>query len=60
MQQILLKSVFEPLLLRMGSMAAGTLVGLGMAAQHGPSVQVSVTAVGLLALELIMRKLVRK
>ena len=60
MYQTFLKSVLEPLFLRIGSIAAGGLIGLGMASQHGPSIQAAVTAVGLLVVELLARKLVRK
>lgn len=60
MKKTLINSVVEPLLLRVGSMIAGALVGVGLAAEHGPTVQTAVVAVGLLAIELVTRKVVRK
>lgn len=56
----LFRSVFEPLLFRLGSLTAGALVGVGLAAQHGPAVETVVTALGLLAAELVARKWVRR
>jgi hypothetical protein len=56
----LIKNLAEPLLLRMGSMLSGALIGVGMASEHGPTIQTAVTVVGLVGLELIARKVVRK
>ena len=60
MMEKLVQNILEPILLRLGSMLAGALVGLGLATQHGPSVQSLVVALGLLAAELVLRQLRRR
>lgn len=52
----LLKELVEPILTRAGTALAGVLVGVGMAAQHAPTVTQSVVVVGLVLFDLATRQ----
>lgn len=52
----MLRQVFEPMLTRIGTMTAGALVGVGMAANHAPTVAQAIVVVGLVAFDLAMRQ----
>ena len=49
----------EPILSRIGTALAGTLVGVGLAAEQGPSVQSLTVALGLLGVDLVSRRFLK-
>ena len=55
-----LRELIEPLLTRVGSLLAGALVGAGLAAQHGPTVQQAFVIVGLFVVDLLSRKMLKQ
>ncbi len=57
MKKLVLEQVFHPLALRAGSVLAGALVGVGLAAQSEASVANAVTVVLLLCVDLVSRKM---
>lgn len=58
--KFMLEQIMQPLLVRAGSLVAGALVGVGMAAQHGPTVAQAVVVVGLLGVDLVTRRFIKR
>ena len=59
MHKSIVRTVLEPIFTRLGSMLAGALVGVGLAAEQGPTVQSLFVALGLLGVDLVSRKVVK-
>jgi hypothetical protein len=57
--KFILEQIAQPLLVRAGSLTAGALVGAGMAAEHGPTVQQAVVVIGLLGVDLVARRFIK-
>lgn len=57
MKHSVFRVIIEPLLLRVGSIASGVLVGYGMAEGNAIHVQTGILAAGLVAVDLVTRRL---
>lgn len=58
--KFLIDQIALPALTRLGTAVAGALVGAGLAAQHGPTIAEGTVILGLFAVDLATRKLVKR
>lgn len=57
--KFILEELVKPLAGRLGSLAAGGLVGMGVNATHADQVAIGIAAAVLIAIDLITRKMVQ-
>lgn len=59
MKKSLVHNIVVPILTRLGTALGAALVGIGLAAEHGPTVESLVVALGLLGVDLAFRKVLK-
>lgn len=60
MMQFVLKELAKPLLRRLGSMIAGSLVSIGIATEQAVAFETALIAVGMLSVDLVLSHMDRK